>query len=947
LLISRKFFQGILSAFIFFLPLHLVNAQNIHSNKDSLILIQAQRFFESGRYDSAVRFYEKYLSMVSLPCNSSAGIMTQKTKADKDRYLNVLLCLGTSYNMIPEPGNALSVLNAGLMIAERDVINDSLIKALLFYQTGNAYLLKMDYKNSIHSYQNALVIAHKDDGLLIKINQNLGGIFFFREDYDNAIEHYQKALVIQSLKMSSDPLKISELLINTGSAFVEKNEYIKAEDYFSKAEKLFQGINTTEPEKYARLCVSLGYLFMKMNNIKAAYDHFMKASQLYHLDKQVKPDEVILLYSNIAQLCRKQFVFDSAIHYYHLAISFIPDKSERFILILANLYRNMGETYGMQKKWNQALMYYQKALEALIPAASESLSPSTLKTIDPAKTHELFRIRDDRARTLFRMGMDEDSVDFILKSFNEYLSAIKSVDLINKEFGREGSRLFFNESVKDVYYGALETGYYLLTHDHKELGEQLFLINEKSRSKILLSGYMDQIAKKASGVTDSLLCKEKMLNDEISFCTKKLVIDQPVFVKEYQYNYLFYLNKLIGLHQEIDTLQIKYEHASPLYRKIKEQESEKSYKEIQQQLSPEEALLSYFTGDTSLFVFVVKSDSLVIRRISVSPEFNNEISKFSKVIRLAEQQDFYETAYDLYCKLIMPVKSSFLDIKKIIIISDENMATIPFEALISKEEKPKKNSANDHHTYLINEFELSYQFSSTLWVSSRQKDRIDLKSLNYAGFAPGNFSFMKKSDSIGNDEVSLSSLPFSKNEIHDISDLIIKNGGNTHLFSEHEATEKNFRDHLENYSIIHIATHSIINDQLPELSGLIFFPDKNEEKNRSINDGILFLDEIFNLMINADLLVLSACATGTGKITRSEGVLAVTRGFFTAGASNIVYTLWNVTDKHTKDFMVSFFKGILAGQTYSGALRNAKLEMLRNPGTSLPRLWAPYVLLGR
>ena len=131
------------------------------------------------------------------------------------------------------------------------------------------------------------------------------------------------------------------------------------------------------------------------------------------------------------------------------------------------------------------------------------------------------------------------------------------------------------------------------------------------------------------------------------------------------------------------------------------------------------------------------------------------------------------------------------------------------------------------------------------------------------------------------------------------------------------------------------------------LSGLIFFPDEDEAVTKSLLDGNLYLEEIFNLDIRPDLLVLSACATGTGKITRSEGVLAMIRGFFTAGSPNILYTLWNVTDKHTKDFMVSFFKGILKGQTYSGALRNAKLEMISHPETSLPRLWAPYVLLGR
>ena len=110
--------------------------------------------------------------------------------------------------------------------------------------------------------------------------------------------------------------------------------------------------------------------------------------------------------------------------------------------------------------------------------------------------------------------------------------------------------------------------------------------------------------------------------------------------------------------------------------------------------------------------------------------------------------------------------------------------------------------------------------------------------------------------------------------------------------------------------------------------------------------GMIFLDEIFTLRINADLLVLSACATGTGKITRSEGVLAMTRGFFTAGADNIVYTLWNVTDKHTRDFIVSFFKSIMDSHSYSATLRNAKLEMIDKPATSLPGIWAPYLLLG-
>jgi len=827
------------------------------------------------------------------------------------------------------------------------VIDWPVIKASLFYQMGNAYLLKMDYKNSIRSYQNALALVRNDDVLVMKINQNLGGIFFFTEDYDNAIEHYQKALVINSQCRSADPLTTAELLINLGSTFVEKNEYVKAAEYFSKAESLLKKINKTDLQEYARLSLSLGNLLMKMNNPKDAYDHFRKAAKLYRLDMPAKPDEMILLNTNIAHFCKKQMVFDSAIYYYNLAVSLIPEKSERYNLILANLYHNIGETYGMQKNRDIALIYYQRAQELLIPADSNSLTTSALNTRNPVKTLELFRIRHDRARTLYYQGLDEGSDDIILQSFNEYLSVIESVNLIDKEFGREGSKLLFNESVKDLYYGALETGYNLSIHNHKELEGILFQINEKSRNKILHSGFMDHIAKRSSGIPDSLLNKDKILNEKISLCLKNLLIEPPVNLKEYQDNYLFYLNELIALRQDIDSLQVQYERSSPVYRKIKEQETANTYTKIRQQLLPDEALLEYFIGDTSLFIFVAKSDSLIIRRILVSSYLNNAIAKFSKEIRLAEQKNLNESGHDLYCKLILPVKSSLLHIKKLIIIPDENLAIIPFEALISDYEKRTNNSSYDHPSYLLNEFEISYQFSSSLWGSSEREDRINLGSLDYAGFAPVNFFSEKTVNSTGNNIVPFSSLPFSKKEIHDISDMILKKGGESHLFLEHEATKKNFLDSLENFSIIHIATHSLINDQQPGHSGLVFSPDKNQENYRSTYERILFLDEIFNLRINSDLFVLSACATGTGKITRSEGVLAMTRGFFTAGASNIVYTLWNVTDKHTRNFMVSFFDGVLAGQTYSSALRNAKLEMISKPETFLPRLWAPYVLLGR
>ena len=113
------------------------------------------------------------------------------------------------------------------------------------------------------------------------------------------------------------------------------------------------------------------------------------------------------------------------------------------------------------------------------------------------------------------------------------------------------------------------------------------------------------------------------------------------------------------------------------------------------------------------------------------------------------------------------------------------------------------------------------------------------------------------------------------------------------------------------------------------------------------NDGLLYIDEINNLQLNASLVVLSACATGKGEVTHTEGVLTFTRSFYLAGASNIVYSLWNIPDHLTGEFMLSFYRNYFSGKNYSAALREVKLKMISNPETSLPYMWAGIVLLGR
>ena len=931
---------------VLLIAFHAINAQDAQFEADFVCLQKAHHLFESGHHDSAITYYEKYLSSFNQQQKPGYIIPEKIFKNNAKQYLGILLRLGTSYNLISAPDNALNVLNSGLMIAGTDFQGYSIMKPWYIYQIGNAWLLKMDYKYAIKSYQNALAITSNDIILVQKINQNLGGIFFFLEDYDKAIEHYQKALLSNTYGLYEDPVKVSELLINTGAAFAKKNDVHNAMEYYSRAEKLLMELNITDRD-YARLYLNLGNLLLKMNNPDAAYDHFMKASDLYHRNMPVKSDEMILIYTNIARFYKTRMLFDSTIHYLNLAVSCINKSSDKNPMVITNLYQQIGDIYGSQGHWKQSLEYYQKAFNMIEAVVSDSMKVTGFRMSNSAEILELFRIRQAIARALHMLGLMERSDDYILQSFHESLSVINLVKTINEEFGREGSKLLFNESVKNLYYNALESGYYLGKHGHPELLDQLFLIAEKSRNKILLSGIMDNIARRSSGIPDSLILKEQTLNDEISFCLRKLWLDPEENEEGIHDRYVYYLNRLIESHKEIDSLESKYKSSSPVYRKIKEQETVKEYGQLKRKLLPEEALLEYFIGDTSMFIFLLRPDSLIIKRITISSDFNDEILKFNKEIRIAEVKGLYESGYHLYSQLILPVRSSLVNVNKLIIIPDENLSTIPFEALVTESAKFQSKSFTDPHSFLINDFEICYHFSSTLWFNSATGKEFILKTIDYAGFAPVTFLSEKIGNLDTDNKSTFSSLPFSRNEIHDVSDLIRRNGEIAHVFIGHDATPERFRENLADQNIIHVATHSLISDEQPGLSGLVLAPDNHKGQKGSIYDGMIFLDEIFNLRINADLLVLSACATGSGKITRSEGVLAMTRGFFTAGASNIVYTLWNVTDKHTRDFMVTYFKGILAGQSFSAALRNAKIEMISKPETSLPRLWAPYVLLGK
>jgi CHAT domain-containing protein len=183
-------------------------------------------------------------------------------------------------------------------------------------------------------------------------------------------------------------------------------------------------------------------------------------------------------------------------------------------------------------------------------------------------------------------------------------------------------------------------------------------------------------------------------------------------------------------------------------------------------------------------------------------------------------------------------------------------------------------------------------------------------------------------------------LPNTRREVEAVGRLFPAE--RTKIFLGTDATEASVKHmNLSDYRLVHFATHAIVDDRIPARSGVVF-----SLVNTGLEDGILRMNEVFNLEMSADLVVLSACQTGLGSLIRAEGMVGLTRAFLYAGARRVAVSLWDVNDLTAPDFMQSFYRGLRQGEAPASALRSAKIEMLHSdsPVRANPYFWAPFVL---
>src|SRR5690606_14960962 len=256
-----------------------------------------------------------------------------------------------------------------------------------------------------------------------------------------------------------------------------------------------------------------------------------------------------------------------------------------------------------------------------------------------------------------------------------------------------------------------------------------------------------------------------------------------------------------------------------------------------------------------------------------------------------------------------------------IIIPDDILYYLPFEVLVH------------NNQYLIENHTISYA-SNFYFLNTKSLHNKKTNNKKVAYFAPQYSGVIQESQLVVRGEAY--SLAGAKEEVSQISKFV---PGKVYLGDA--ASKTNFKALESDISILHLAMHSTLNDEDPELSNLMF--------SNSEEDYEMYISELYGLHFNAELAVLSACNTGIGGFKDGGDLVSMHHAFTTAGIPATVSSLWNAPDQSTKEIMIYFYKNLQRGENKSTALKQAKLEYLkntRNENLQHPFYWAAFVLSG-
>jgi CHAT domain-containing protein len=756
-------------------------------------------------------------------------------------------------------------------------------------------------------------------------------------DIHYELGNYQESLHYYGLARSDD------LLISIAKIHYLLGNYQQALDYYHRARNL----DLKAKEKFRESYCFFSHEWQVNFPTKAMY----YKGKCNGSEREVDEKDIL---TSIGDVHKKSGNNEQAIIYYKNALTFALN-------VINYRYKNEDNNlsnYAIYHKKNPSLMYDFNENKAIylyrVGNLYEKLGDNqhALTYLERSLTiNQSINNKIRQPYILFNLAK-------LYRSKNNFKQALDKIELAIKIAENSRTKII-NPDLRTSYFARFQD-YYRLKIDllmqlHRQQPNKGYDIraieaSESARARGLLDLLTEAKADIKQGVDPQLLAQERAIQSKLDAAEKRRIniLNEkgtlpPNFEQEYN-----------SLNQQYEQNKDQIRLKSPRYAAITQPKPLK-FAQIQQLLDDKTVLLEYSLGENQSYLWLVTKNSIDSYQLPKSAEIKNIVDKYLPILT---SKSGYTTAKIQIDKIAPQLKAILPDAvankltnKRIVVVADGALQYLPFGSL--------PTGADNQPLLLTNEV-INLPSASTLGIIRSQNLR-SKASKTVAVFADPVFA---------SDDVRLTNKPVKTTEIStEIQSLERAARENGIKFSRLTNTKKeadtilqlagdrsklnlNFdanlvnatNSDLVNYRIVHFATHGIMDGIDPKRSGVVL---SLFNKQGGADNGYLRLPNIFNLKLDADLVVLSACQTGIGKEIQGEGLVGITRGFMYAGTPRVVVSLWSVDDEATSILMGNFYTGILKqGLTPAAALRQAQQTMMRDPKYQSPYYWAAFTLQG-
>jgi CHAT domain-containing protein len=821
---------------------------------------------------------------------------------------------------------------------------------LFFTHVNKGILLEVQasYAQAIGSYLQAHRIIQRNkswsDSLLYEVSEHTGTTYYHLNNFDSA-SHFLLQAEMLAQRFPRVPEK-ERLYNDLGVLYYENGNYLQSRNYFTHALDIINknperdaswvvniqnniaascyklGLYQQAISIYQTLCsqkVFTGQIFLNMGLAHKAMGNYKQALRWFH---RVNAATLPRVYNELAHTHLLLNNADSAEHFlkrFEPAAQARDTKTNSIYYGMHHLYE--GEVLVKEKKYEAALREIQ---QAIIVFSGHYNNPDPLT--NPSSftgtftSFRLFEALHKKATTFEALYAAQHKEAHLQAALATYNSAIALLRYIEKSYDTDDAKLFLKNNNQQVYQQAVQVCLQLLAlHPGAGYAQQAFVMAERNKASVMYGGLAEKSFRKLPGIDAALIHQERNIKYNIA----------RISIRGDQTNDSAALTALANEKAAFEIQLAQVQHAieqNSVYYQHKYNDTWPRPDSIQQYLNAQQALISFYVTGNTLLAFVITKDEFKLTRIDSFPALQQRITQWLTALQNTEGGRRFKGrpwGERIYKQLVQPVQAMARNKFEWTIIPDNMLYYLPFESLPATDEPDGKT--------LLETNEISYQFGARFFVTQAARAQAPQATFSTLAMAPFSQSGMQYPHPHYN---YMQQLPASAKEIAGLTGR---------SFMGKQATKEHFLQNLQQYPVVHLATHAIADTGNSAASFIAFYPITQQPAQDA-----LYLEELYALnMENNRLMIISACETGNGHLVNSEGVLSITRGFAYAGCASMVNSLWKADDEATAAILHQFHIYLQKGYTKSKALRQAKLDYLHSDAVNRsPDYWAHLLLTG-